>query len=507
MRAIYEKQPIAILGDYDVDGISSTALLLKYFKKIGIQCYYTIPDRISEGYGLNEKNIEKYKDCLIIAVDCGSSSFEELKYARENGVDVVVIDHHTMTAVPEAVAVVNAHRPDESGGYKYLCAAGMVFMFIVGLNRALREKQFFTTMPEPDLVELIDLVAMATVCDVMPLVELNRAFVQLGLKVLKQKRNLGLTSLLSLSDRKEFTSSFLAFFLGPRINAAGRLSSPTISLKLLITEDLDEARELAIRLDDLNKDRQEMEAEISKEAQSFVDVSKNFVCVYGEDWHVGVIGIVAGRLKDKFNRPTIIISNDGNGIGRASCRSVAGVNISEVIKKGIEEGVILGGGGHEMAAGFSVEISKIEDLKNFFEREIVWEKKPVELCADCCLNADLISQKLVDAISVLEPFGEQNESPKFIVNNLFIKSTKILKEQHLAVNFVTNKGMSLRGIAFRCVGTPLGQTLRSYKKSVSVLGEISVSSWMGRTYLSLRVIDVATGAIYTTVTEENAVEM
>ncbi|MDR1982527.1 MAG: single-stranded-DNA-specific exonuclease RecJ, partial [Holosporaceae bacterium] len=360
VNAILSKQKIAILGDYDVDGVSSVSIFVRFLEHIGADYTYSIPDRIDDGYGLNISTIEKHRECLIVAVDCGSNSLKELKYARTNGVDTIVIDHHRMSVVSEDAIIVNPHRPDEKENYRYLCASGLVFICIVGVNRLLREMNFYSNeQPEPDLMSYTDLTALATVCDVVDLVKLNRAFVSTGIKIIQQRKNFGIDALLSSYKGTCINSETISFFLGPKLNASGRMASSDMSVRLLTTKNPIEAKKIALQLDDLNKKRQDLEFEIIEEAVASLEEHRNFICLYNANWHIGIIGIIAGRLREKYHKPSIIISNDSNGMGKASCRSIEGVDISDIIRRGVEQGIIASGGGHSMAAGFSIDVSKI----------------------------------------------------------------------------------------------------------------------------------------------------
>ena len=490
-EAITKKQRIAILGDYDVDGISSTCIFLKFFKEIGVNCVYTIPNRMDEGYGLNISNIEKYKDYLIIAVDCGSSSIDELNYARENNIDVVVIDHHTMNCIPEgAVAIVNPHRPDESDEFKYLCATGLVFMCVVGLNRLLKQKGFYKNNA-PQLMDYLDLVALATVCDVVELKGLNRAFVINGLEIIRMKKNLGIRELLALRDKSEVNAETIAFFIGPNLNAGGRLESADIGVKLLTTDNSTEAKQLALDLFNLNKERQEIESLMVEESVSMIDKDLKYICVFNPDWHVGVIGIVAGRLKEKYNKPAIVICCDKNGLGKASCRSIEGVDISKIVKKGIDAKVISSGGGHAMAAGFSLPVENIPSLCEFLKSEIQYDPKPKTFDVDAIVNLSDLSLDFVKKMDQLSPFGQGNPSPVFVISGVKIICSRVLKDQHISVMLSDDFGNKLKGISFRCVGTALEDVLSNTSKKLKILGELCISVWKDKQSLNLLIRDVA----------------
>jgi single-stranded-DNA-specific exonuclease len=497
VAAIKSGETIAILGDYDVDGVSCVSLLINFFNYIEAKHVYCIPSRMEDGYGLSVQNLEKYKGHLVVAVDCGSSSIEELSYAKKNGIDVVVIDHHTMSSIPEAVAIVNPHRPDEKDDYKNLCAAGLVFICLIGINKVLRESRFYVEkrIKEPDLVDYLDLVALATVCDVMDLVGLNRAFVSSGIKTMRRRKNLGIDALISISKSSDISSDAMSFFFGPRLNASGRMSSADVSVKLLTTKNPIEARNIALQLDNLNKQRQLIEGEVLESAIQFVDDNLNFICAFSEKWHIGIIGIVAGRLKERFGKPTFVISIDENGMGKASCRSISDVDVSALINKGVEAGIISSGGGHAAAAGFVIESRKINQLIEFLKNEIKYDVSPQELYADCFLPMESISMVTMSAITSLEPFGAGNRHPKFIIPNVTVSFCKQVGKNHLRLELSDSNDRRLKAISFKSFGTPLGDILMDSNDPIDVLGTLSISEWRGEKYINFQLEDVAEATI------------
>ncbi|MDR3187535.1 MAG: single-stranded-DNA-specific exonuclease RecJ [Holosporaceae bacterium] len=492
-EAIKNEQQIAILGDYDVDGVASVSIFVNFLKHLGASFSYSIPNRTGEGYGLNVNALDKHKNCLIVAVDCGSNSQEELLYAKDHGLEVIVIDHHKMSALPAAFALVNPHRPDEKDDYKHLCATGLAFMCLIGVDKLLRESGFYQDRREPPLMEYLDLVALATVCDVVSLTGLNRAFVSTGIKVIRQRKNLGIDALAALYKGHEITAETISFFFGPRLNAAGRISSADMSVRLLTTGNPIEAKKIAKDLDNLNRERQMLEQKIMEEVAPSVDENLNFICSYHPEWHVGVIGIVAGRLKEKYNRLSIIISRDSNGKGKgkASCRSVDGVDLSELIHKGIQCGIISSGGGHALAAGFSIEIDKINALVEFLKTEIRHETPVPEIQADCFLDLESLSVDLLQSISALEPFGMGNKRPKFVIPNVRISFSRVVGENHIAATLQDEKGNSLRAIAFKSLNTELGDALLNERRPVSAVGACVIASWKDERYVSFQLEDLA----------------
>ena len=376
-KAIFQKEKLGIFGDYDVDGATSTALLGNYFSELNLEYETYIPDRKKEGYGPSIKSfkelIEK-KVKVIFTVDCGTLSFEAISFAKENKVDVIVLDHHqSEVKLPSAFSIVNPNRLDDKSNLQYLCAAGVSFMFLVSLNRELRNKNWFSknNIKEPNLIDCLDLVSLGTVCDVVPLIGLNRAIVKQGLKVFKSKKNLGLKTLLDICKIDTNPSTYhLGYLLGPRINAGGRVGKCSHGANLLLNKDPKNSFKLASELDQFNKERQMLEKDLLKKILNETkDWSKNPVLILsGKNWHEGVIGIVAARLKDMFNKPVILISIDGD-IGKASARSIFGFDIGSVIISATQEKILIKGGGHKMAGGFSIQIENINMFKDFVFRK------------------------------------------------------------------------------------------------------------------------------------------
>ena len=377
INVINKKEKIGIFGDYDVDGATSTALLGKYFTQLKMSYEIYIPDRKKEGYGPSVKSFDELINKgvkIIFTVDCGTLSFEAINYAKKKNIDVIVLDHHQSEInLPEAFSVVNPNRLDDNSDLQYLCAAGVTFMFLVSLNRKLRLDNWFKSnnIIEPYLIDYLDLVSLGTVCDVVPLVGLNRAIVKQGLKILKIKKNLGLKTLLDICKIETNPSIYhLGYMLGPRINAGGRVGKCSHGANLLLNTDPREAFKLASELDQFNKERQMLEKDL---LQKILNVTKDYsndpvIVLSGNNWHEGVIGIVAARLKDKFNKPVIIISIEGK-IGKASARSIIGFDIGSIIIAATQEKILIKGGGHKMAGGFSIDVENIEKFKNFIFRK------------------------------------------------------------------------------------------------------------------------------------------
>ena len=494
IQAIKSQQKIVVMGDYDVDGISSTAIFLNFLKMLKISAEYVIPSRTS-GYGLSIESIKKYPEHLIIAVDCGSSALQELSYAVENKIDIVVIDHHHMDSIPTACAIVNPHRPDEKDDYKMLCAAGLAFLCCVTINQLLKKSNFYAEnqISEPNMMNFLDIVALATVADVVPLRGLNRVFVIEGLKLIRKRQNIGIDALVALYKSGKITSESIGYFFGPRLNAAGRLETADQGLKLLTTQNPIEAKKIADHLEVLNKERQRLEHKMFEEACQSADFSQNFICVAKENWHLGVIGIAAGRLREKFNRPSIVISIDpAGGICKASCRSTDQVDISVLIKKAIEKNIIACGGGHALAAGFSIEKEKIPELEKFLRDEISQEPLAFESYADCIVDLSDLNLHFMSTIAKLQPFGMGNRPPKFVIHNIRIASHKIVGEKHISLMLEdTTSNKKQKAISFRSVDTPLGEILMTRQDPILALGSLSVSEWNGNMYVDFQLDDVA----------------
>ncbi len=375
LRALKTGQKIAIFADYDVDGATSSALLVKYFKEIGVDVGLYIPDRIDEGYGANPKALESLKKQgfdLVIMCDCGTTSYAALEHAEKLKLDVIVIDHHTADVnLPKCYALINPFRLDQSEkgkeAFKRLCTAGLAFVFLVALNRERRTQNL---TPLPDILMYLDLVALGTVCDVMPLKDLNRAFVYQGLKILNRRKNKGLVTLSDVASiSSEVAAYHLGFLLGPRINAGGRVGKADLGSKLLSTDDLSKAKEIAQSLNFYNEERQTIEAIVLEQAYHIIELEKLYdnavIVVAAKDWHPGVVGIVASRIKDKFNKPSIVISLDEKGEGKGSGRSIYGVELGNMMHEAVHQGLLIKGGGHAMAVGISIYQDKIDEFKQF----------------------------------------------------------------------------------------------------------------------------------------------
>lgn len=501
LTALEHGERIAVFGDYDVDGATSTALLMQYFGALGVPLIPYIPDRMMEGYG---PTIEGFKKIitqgatLIITVDCGTLAHAPIAFAKEQGVDVIVLDHHLSSgALPDALAVVNPNRADEASPHRNIAAVGVTFLLLVALNKTLRSNGFFAQQKEPSLLSLLDIVALGTVCDVMPLTGLNRAFVAQGLKVMAGRTNLGLSVLADVARLNELPNVYhLGFLLGPRINAGGRVGKSSLGVELLTAEDADAARGIAQQLDLHNSERQAIEADVSTQAFAAAELQQNMpvILVAGEGWHPGVIGIVAGRIKEKFSRPAMVVSLDA-GSGKASGRSVTGVDMGAAIHAAIAEGLIASGGGHAMAAGFSVTAEQIPALHDFFirrmEAAVAAYNEARVLKFDGTLSVGGANLETLDDIARAGPYGLGNPSPRFILPRATILHRSVMKEKHLKLVVGDASGTTrLNAVAFGAVGSVLGEWLMG-ERELHLLGELKRNVWQGNESAQFMIDDAA----------------
>ncbi len=506
IQAIESKEKICIFADYDVDGATSSALIKNILKQINVDSDIYVPDRIVEGYGPTKTGMQKIKDSgasLIITVDCGSVAFEALEFASSLGMDVIVIDHHiSMDDLPKAVAVINPNRLDETSECKNLAAVGVSFLFLVALVSKLREDNFFLkqNVKLPNLISQLDIVALGTVCDVMQLTGLNRAFVAQGLKVARARGNLGYKTLCDVSNIQEAINCYhLGFILGPRINAGGRVGKSSLGANLLSTSSASDAIRIAQELDMYNQERKVIELTMLEEAMEIAKEQENnpMLFVAGEGWHPGVIGIIAGRLKEKYNKPTAVIAiNDG--FGKASCRSVKGADFGFKVIGAKQKKLLVAGGGHAMAAGFTVEVDKLDALQEFLNNEFrkTMADSDIHLYENYTtdLTTSAATLELISEINVMEPFGMGNPAPIFRFSNVYVLRADIVAEKHIRIIFAPSResygSKPLTAIAFNIVGTELGDVILSRKShSLSVFGTLKVNSWQERETVQLQLKD------------------
>ncbi len=505
--AVEAKQKVAIFGDYDVDGACSSALMQLFLGAHDIGCRVYIPDRIFEGYGPNPGAIEvlvKDGAQLIVTVDCGTTSFEPLDVARKLGVDVVVVDHHQADEMlPAAVAVVNPNRQDDLSGLGQLCAAGVVFLLLVAVTRELRRRGHYEKRKAPDLLAMLDIVALATVCDVVPLTGLNRAYVTKGLQVMRGRNNVGLRALFDAAGLKQAPTTYhLGFVLGPRINAGGRIGDSALGARLLATSDDAEAANIAAVLDKLNRERKAIETQMLEEALAQADVMVEqdpdaaIVMLGSEAWHKGVVGLVASRLADRFRRPSCVIAWDDKGSGTGSLRSVAGVDIGSAVRAAMADGILIKGGGHAMAAGLTVARDKLDELRGFINERLrnktIEARAAARLELDGALTPAAVTHDLIDLLERAGPYGQGNPHPKFAFPAHRVKFAKIVGEAHIRCALEAGDGSRLDAIAFRTVDRPVGDMLLGAGgMPLHVAGTIRRDTWGGRDRLELTIEDVA----------------
>jgi single-stranded-DNA-specific exonuclease len=501
--AIMDGETIGVFGDYDVDGATSAALLERFIHTVGGKVDIYVPDRLREGYGPNLPALLQMKNAgasVIITVDCGITAFDPLAGAAEAGVDVVVVDHHAAEPqLPAAIAVINPNRLDDESGQGQLAAVGVVFLLVVALNRCLRGRRHYAASAEPNLLQWLVLVALGTVCDVVPLTGLNRALVAQGLKVMARRDNVGLRALSDVATIAEAPTTYHAgFILGPRVNAGGRVGEASLGARLLTTHDADEARDLAMRLDDWNKERQELEAACLEEAivqAEMRGVRDGLVYVSADNWHAGVIGIVAGRLKDRFNRPACVIARD-KGIGKGSGRSVAGVDLGAAVIAARQSELLISGGGHAMAAGFTVSQEREEEfaifLSDHIERQVGIEGVVRRLRIDAAVQPEGATTELALDLARIAPFGAGNPEPRFVLPSARVAKADVVGENHVRCFLTGATGGRLKAISFRSLGVPHGDALLNANGlPLHVAGHIRVNRWQGREEAQLIIEDVA----------------
>ncbi|MHC8509740.1 MAG: single-stranded-DNA-specific exonuclease RecJ [Rhodospirillales bacterium] len=503
--AVMQGETVAVFGDYDVDGATSTAQILRYLNAAGGKGIFHIPDRVREGYGPNAPALLRLGEqgaSVIVTVDCGTAAHEPLAEAQGAGLDVIVVDHHAAEArLPPALAVVNPNRMDENSPLGHLAAAGLVFLLLAAVNRALRGAGWFKTRPEPDLLELLDLVALGTVCDVVPLKGLNRAFVHQGLKVMAKRRNTGLAALADVAGMDEAPRAYhLGFVLGPRVNAGGRVGGADLGTRLLAGADAGEARGLAEQLNGFNRERQDIEANVLDAAMAAVESGgvgdAALIFAAGEGWHPGVIGIVAGRLRERYDRPACVIALNGEG-GSASARSVPGVDIGAAVIAARQAGLLTRGGGHPMAAGFSVEREKLEAAREFMNARIAEHVNAADviptLTLDGALSAGGANLELAQALESIGPFGSGNPEPRFALPAMRIAYADPVGTSHLRLSLGDGgRGGGLKSIAFRAFDGPLGEALLNHGgRLFHIAGRLKVDTFRGETKASFQVEDAA----------------
>lgn len=508
--AIQKGRKVAVFGDYDVDGATSSAILKRFFSALSQELIIYIPDRIKEGYGPTAKALLDLKSRgvdLVITVDCGTVSFDPLRAAKDAGLDVIVIDHHQAEpALPDAVAVVNPNRIDEETGFGQLAAVGVTFIFVVGISRLLRQADWYSKneISEPGLLKLLDLVALGTICDVVPLVGVNRALVSQGLKVMAGRGNAGIRALGDVAGIKEEPGTYHAgFLIGPRVNAGGRVGRAGAGALILSTDDAHEARNLASELDIYNAERQTIEHMVLEQAMAQVaagigpggDVPP-VIIASSSGWHPGVIGIVAGRLKEFYQRPAIVIGIDDEGVGKGSGRSLYGVDLGAAVTAARQAGIVSAGGGHAMAAGLTVQESLIDDLQAFLvdrmTRAVGDALTGLSLKLDGVLTASGVTVSLVDQLDQVGPYGQGNAQPRFVLANVTVQYADVVGKDHVKCTLQGAEGGRVKAMAFRSADQPLGHLLLSSRgKKIHVAGTLRKNSWNGNVSAEIFIDDAA----------------
>ncbi len=506
--AIVRGEQVAIFGDYDVDGATSTALLASFLRIAGVDPLIHIPDRIFEGYGPNIDAIGSLAQRgakLLVTVDCGTTSIEPLAEAKRLGLDTIVIDHHQADEnLPVAVAVVNPNRLDDLSGLGHLAAVGLVFLAVVAINRELRRHGFWSAArPEPDLMALLDLVALGTIADVVALKGLNRAFVAKGLIAMRRRERVGLTALMDVSRLSGPPEPWhLGFMLGPRINAGGRIGRADLGAQLLLCADSTVAAALAAKLDHLNRERQAIELAAVAEAEAEVLAAlgieeKGAVVVTASPrWHPGVVGLVAARLKERFGRPAFAIALGPGETGTGSGRSIAGVDIGRAVRHAVAEGVLMKGGGHAMAAGVTLKTGALGEFRAFLEKhlgaDVEAARRDDALLVDGALTARAVTAEMVATLAAAGPFGAGNPEPVIALPAHAIAHAEEVGHAHVRARLQAGDGAAINAIAFRAAGQKLGQALlKNRGRVVHVAGTLSVDRWQGNERIQLRMIDVA----------------
>ncbi|MDR0744729.1 MAG: single-stranded-DNA-specific exonuclease RecJ [Holosporales bacterium] len=495
IRAIKSNENVMIFGDYDVDGITSSYIIIKYLKQLGIHPKYYIPNRFSDGYGISLESV-KYAISenteLIIALDSGINSINEIEEANKFGIDSIIIDHHLQLCrdLPNAAAVINPNRKDQpeiSNAYiKNLCAAGVAFLFLIALRRELRRIDFFHNKPEPRLLDFMDAVSLGTLCDVMEVKGLNRAFIKYFLKM--DKYSIGISSIMKAFNMTKITTTEdLLFFIGPAVNAAGRIGDPHIALNLFLAENNDSADKIASKLLEFNEKRKLIEKQLLAEANLIISANnlhdENGICVYGDNWHEGVLGIIAGKIKDNYNRPSFVISFDENGIGKGSARSVEGVHLGDFFDKANEAAIIISGGGHAMAGGFSINKTKVDEFKTFINDNITHNTNQNAIKIDCSMLAQCNLNTLAKKLTELEPFGKGVEKPIFCIKRVKIKLiNKIKNGKHISIIFSDEFGKNnIRSVIFNISSkNAIIELINTNQSSLfDIVGELNYSEQFG----------------------------
>ena len=505
--AVEAREAVTIYGDYDVDGATSAALLIRLLRDLGLDAGHYIPDRLMEGYGPSGEALVRIGDSgsrLIVTVDCGAMAFDALAQAKAAGLEVIVVDHHKCAAdLPSAFALVNPNRldeNDEAASHGHLAAVGVAFLLAAAIVRILRGRGYFVNRAEPKLMELLDIVALGTVADVAQLRGLNRAFVAQGLKVMAGRRNIGLAALIEASRlNRAPVCSDLGFALGPRINAGGRVGKSDLGVRLLTTQDREEARSIAAELDRLNEERRSIEALVQEEAEAMLAGQHNraVALLAGQGWHPGVIGIVAGRIKEKTGKPSIIIAIDDQGVGKGSGRSIAGVDLGAAIISAREAGLLVAGGGHAMAAGLTIAADKVDALADWLDERLAADVTRASansaLLVDALLTPRGLNPTFIEAMEGAGPYGMGWPGPRIVTGPVRVIKCDIVGKDHVRAIVGGDDGASFKAMAFRQGETALGQMLLHGERGRKywLAGRAKVDDWGPTPQAELHIDDIA----------------
>jgi single-stranded-DNA-specific exonuclease len=506
-QAIISREKIGIISDYDVDGVSSAALLLRFLRAVGHDALVYLPDRLTEGYGPSEKAVTSLKEQgaeLLLTLDCGVLSHDPLAHAAELGFTTIIVDHHQAGVdLPQAFAVINPNRQDDISGQGHLCACGVVMILIATTNKHLREMGHYQTTQEPNMLQWLDLVALATICDVVPLKGLNRAYVTQGLKVMARRDNLGIAALCDVGGVKRKPDTYsLGFVLGPRINAAGRVGHADEALALLTTQDKGDASALAHHLNEMNRHRQAVELRVVDEAIAQAEAAMGqakkpaVLVVAAESWHPGVVGLAASRLKDRYGVPSLVLAiNKAQQTATGSGRSIIGVDIGKAIRESLDGGHIVKGGGHAMAAGLTLKIENLGAFRQFMEGSLTAQvnaNRETALLVDGALTANGATLDLIELLEQAGPYGAANPSPMFVFPAHKVVYADRVGNDHIRCTLVGSDGTKLKAIAFRALGTELGELLLSERSHpIHIAGRLVADEWGAKRVPSLQIEDAA----------------
>ncbi len=473
LEALKKNEKIGIIADYDVDGSTSASILFKFLKNYSSNLVCKIPNRLSEGYGPNTRLMNEMLEDdvkVLFTLDCGTSSFNIIDHENFKKIEVIVIDHHLSEfKLPKVNSIINPNRFDDNSEYKDFAAVGVTFLFLMALRKEIRESKLFTKINEPNLISYLDLVALGTICDIVNLNHFNRSLVKKGLELIIQRRNKSISSIIDNSKINSApTAQDIAFIVGPQINAGSRIDDSSLSSKLLISNDIHEIENISKKLYLINEKRKLIEKNIYNEALEQIEEQKNnrFIVVYKNNWHQGVLGIVASKIVALYNRPTFVLSFN-NKVGIGSGRSIDQIDIGSIVLELKNNDLIEEGGGHRMAVGIRINYNKLDNFKKFLEKKFInFEKKIFEkiIYYDSQLSVNQINNEILNILDKMEPFGKGNEEPKFLIKDIIIERIQIIKDQHIIIFFKNDLGENLRAVSFNSVHTEIGEYLSKYSK-------------------------------------------